>query len=510
LNERASKAKHNDQFAFEPARAHARSKHRMSSSTAAAAATADTGSAKRQRVVAGPTTRSKARSVQARVSADTFHYTLYTVSLTSRYILFRLPPENIVSMLFLTKEARRLSLAQAQTILELLRTFYPYAAIPDAAAHAISVFCMLSRRRTVRSAFEARMFLGARQFAIEMGETWVDVNKRWPLRETRRVYELSAAYRAELERERLYIQSENVGIFDVEDGVRHGDERWMRGTALNRYVRKRNRRRADLRHTIADSFAHASNAWVDTLWQIGEKALNLSWWRTGVLRIANPEHDHWTDLDVTAIEQHGLGAVRESTGTLIRDFPSDKWIIKFAEGLYVTRAAGVPTSLCDVARIAGEREWRVLARDIPSSFLRLSFDEVRRVLYMLWPTGVWEVDVSDESRVTPVLRAFSKTTYVARRAATLMGPLLVDATAGVVTTCDLRHVDARGRLVVHRYRPRTSGGVAATSVTRSVVSKPGNLLVQFTDIAGYHYPQFLARPMPWEVGRAKEDYARLK
>jgi hypothetical protein len=147
----------------------------------------------------------------------------------------------------------------------------------------------------------------------------------------------------------------------------------------------------------------------------------------------------------------------------------------------------------------GKWNRQTILTDLRAEFELLSMDTEDKKLYLIGNWSVLTVDMSDENRFTYKTNELSNAEYRMTERAFISGPLYVDTNrAGiVVTTIDFRNINAAGKIVVHRYHTRPVPGRRSFSrlVRRSHYP---TLLLEYKEINGFHYPQFLSRPMPWE------------
>lgn len=565
----------------------------MSSEASTAAASQAT---KRPRLSASAAQRAKKY-----VDADVFHLALYRCTHVSRCILFRLTPEEIVAMIFLTRGALSETLKQTATLRELLATFFPYAAVPPVPRHALAVLCKLTRRQP--ASFDTHLLVNARQRGVLLARERVVVSERWPTPDARRVYEVSPAYRERLTKEDADIEARraviderlaevegDLGILKVrlqaaefkrveqlqpvEEAGYDAEERAMRSDTiakhrahdnlnaelreLERVERLRHSRRADLSHTLW----LGEGAWIDSLTLVTRDGVRFSAMHATALDVwRGPSElgtlrDDWVTFEPTLADTEGLQAMRgrpartsihmgrprlqPPLGTIgPMAFLELRPVYFGAERQFrlLGFTAPPPPLASDTPgrlreqfcyrleqRVGdGADVWRVLRSPLPTNVQTLSFDEPTRTLYLVQPQAVIEVDMSNTDDVVCTQRAFSIDRYVVGLDAVVNGPLMVDVSqqkltrdgvtqrhnhVTVIETVDFRNIDAAGRVVVHRYRSRAVVGGDATP--RALTTRPGNLLLEYTDIGGYHYPQFLAKPMPWTAPQAAEFFHRYR
>jgi len=539
---------------------------------------------------------------------DLFHYALYSVEHTSRCIIFRLTPEDIASMLLLTKRGYEV-ISTSGTPRQLLATFFPYVAAPPTPRECLAVFRMLAHRRPLPLDYIGKLpwlILGARQCGVTISRTTFTLDTAWPLggATTRTVRTLSPAVRERQCAADAAEEAERQSI--VRKRRTYKEATWDELTAqhqeLEARVERRMRALLNLSVVIQNAPDVGENAWIDT----------LAMWRTHVrfsacepstlkVRYSGGDPEKHFDVDpkllvgaepLLALDTPtgSLSSVRFGTRApeagnvfvrvtshlfLMAHIDTDEWneIIDFlteAEGLVTATstsrgfemsasgevifydssqpgcsAGGVKTRwdliearyvdrVLDPATgsvVSATRQDAVLVRDLPNDFNRVSYDPVTRVLFLLRTHSATEIDLSgDLTRAPPtvVTRAFANPAFQLTNSTIVLGSLIVDValrtqmysenqrvfsisndSSYIVSTLDLRHVDAAGRYVVHRYRPRIVGTLG-TQMHRKVRSHRGNLLLEFTDGTGWHYPQFLAKPLPWERDRTVEDLRRVK
>jgi hypothetical protein len=376
------------------------------------------------------------------------------VSDVSKNVLFRLPLETIEAMALLCKFGFE-KLCEQTTPKQLLWTFYPYVTVPATQRDALLVFCQLTRRRTAQ--LLEVPFLNSRGLMVLVGGKDIIVNARWPLPEGR----TRSPDKKNL-RKLLYaiggFSSVATGKLFVRD---HGNG----GINLIGYAMDPlNGRRYESPTVVLDDerlphdrFRHA--------YQLGEH-FRLLRNRNGfeLQRYVGRGNVNWHK------------AIREANDHAV--------------------------------------EWQTVVFD-PKFFRAVgpvTYDDTRSMLYIFTITGVYEVDLSDRDAPTLVRRQFDRQYVDVDRDCVTNGPLLIDLkednSGTIVTTIDFRNINAAGQVVVHRYRVRTMRN--GRSFTRKMRLQRAGMLIAFAEINGFHYPQFLSRPMPWEAGHERAVYARYK
>lgn len=460
-----------------------------------------------------------------------FHAALYVSEHTSKCVIFRLPPESIVPMLSVTKRAREKILNSVMPF-ELLRTFFPYAAVPASSREAVAVFCMLANRRPtdllIAKGGSPTLFLGPRCTSILVRATSVVLDTQWPLAMPQRQSKcvLDANFHTRREEDIAEKSAEILYLANHEDQ--------SPGNALRRF-----RLMGDLQdHALRRRFLNDAlcfqdvneHRWIDVLsLAVSEGRVKLSPCESGTVSILD-DGDASHDLSVPrAMLKQGRDALKWSS---MGEIYESSCTVSFAHELRLVTDHS-PEPLHDAP--FPTRSWRlmqaerVLYDNIPDGFLHVSFDETKMVLYVVEGRAVLEIDLSDMNSVTAAKRKFSNSAFCVTQKTVVLGSLLVDvsatlpdghvwrATAGMenvpgntVATADFRNLDERDRIVLHRYHPRVGGTHNGVARRQAVVAQPGNLLVAFFDIAGYHYPHFVAKPMPWERDqtRTREEAAR--
>jgi hypothetical protein len=457
-----------------------------------------------------------------------FHAALYVSEHTSKCVIFRLPPESIVPMLSVTKRAREKVLNSVMPF-ELLRTFFPYAAVPASSREAVAVFCMLANRRptdllSAREGTAPTLLLGPRCTSILVRATSVVLDTQWPLAMPERQSKcvLDDGFYTRREEDVAEKAAEIVYLATHEDqSPGNALRRFQLMGALRDHVTKR-----QCLYDALCLYNVDEHRWIDVLsLAVSERRVKLSPCESGTLSILDVDGERSRDLSVPrAMLKQGRDAFGWSS---VGEIHESLCVVSFARELALV-TDNPPATL-------PPRSWRlmqadrVLYGDIPDGFLHVSFDEVRKVLYVVEVRAVLEIDLSDMNSVTAAKRKFTNPAFCVTRKTVVLGSLLVDVsatlpdghvwrpTAGLenvpgntVATADFRNLDERGRIVLHRYHPRVGGTHNGVARRQAVVAQPGNLLVAFFDIAGYHYPHFVAKPMPWELDmtRMRDEAAR--
>ena len=477
------------------------------------------------------TTRKRARTTalnQANNDAAAFHAIGCAVGLVCKMILFRLPLHDVAALPFLSKRSYEL-LTQQDVFKELMRCFFPYAHVPASNRDAFRVFAMLTQPARWTS---HNSYVSARGCALRVDVEEIEINARWPLHEWRR-YRVTPYTSSERD-------ERNAGAATIDIDGNHGhefadDNPCQHCIACREARRVRNLHNAtyvdDTDIVAADTDERGNRRedgvdrrcdWRRMLSELARtgQLLGFAHGATHQVCTGNCDDSYVRVFEPLRIATELGGAVFSSANldvaTVLLVFcagaPHD-----ITEAVHVLQRRRLPPHRelrVAMVRMGYGREvaahyaadFATLATfNLQCTFRTNTYDDVTRTLYMLNETEVhaFVLELDAAGDVCGVSRRVHTWTMPRREADTcFIGALLVathvrSAEDERVTTYDLRHVDAKNRIVEHRYTPGPIAG--RKSLSRRIKPCFGSIVARFTAVTRLHYPQFRSRPMPWEM-----------
>jgi hypothetical protein len=486
------------------------------------------------------------------------YQTLFINQISSRHIIFRLSPEDIALLPLLSKRA--LEICCSSTLFkDLIRCFFPYANVPFPREHernreAVLVFIQLANRRRVDPDL-LRVFINSRGNALYVGGH-LRVQKQWPLPWTREKFvyvkrkkedavnsaddefdssSSSFSHSDDGERFRHIVQDFNDSSDDDFGGRRSSQELIkQRQRDAKRRKRDEEQLKKDEHHSESEAEDQHDNipttileagAYMDRFSSGGVYRMPIKFLNYDVERMrgfSDIRNDHFVctgegpggsgmAFNVEKLSESFTFGPNFNKSEISKGF---RYGWRFCEHAMVGRSLGdddksedsqyselniATFDLKKLVKLEHGHEPKIMISAISAQVVMLSMDSEDKKLYIVCKHRVITVDMSDEDHYTQRTNFLANEVYQMQSDAFFSGPLYVDVgqTNDRVTTIDFRNINAEGKIVVHRYYTRPVPGRRA--FTRYVAPLHyQTILLQYKQINGLHYPQFLSRPMPWE------------